>query len=102
MANSAAAPPTANFDNANGMAVLEALHTLRFTDKAMSATQGLSWGSLQQQMAQGKLGMHIGAPDDIYNVLVPNHKDHENSSRVPPPPIVTGTTAASPHLSLAL
>src|SRR5271170_4807987 len=31
------APPTAAFDNANGLAILDALHTLRFTDNAMSA-----------------------------------------------------------------
>jgi ABC-type glycerol-3-phosphate transport system substrate-binding protein len=69
--NSTTAPPTANFDNSDGLAVLEALHTLRFTDNAMSATQGLAWGTLQTQMAEGKLGMYIGAPDDIYNVIVP-------------------------------
>src|SRR5580704_14400088 len=40
------APPTADFDNANGLAILEALHTLRFTENAMSATQGLGWGTL--------------------------------------------------------
>ncbi len=54
--NTSAGPPTADFDNANGLAILAALHTLRFTDKAMSATQGLAWGSLQQQFGAGKLG----------------------------------------------
>ncbi len=44
MVNNSTAPPSANFDNANGQAVLEALHTLRFTDHAMSATQGLCVG----------------------------------------------------------
>jgi ABC-type glycerol-3-phosphate transport system substrate-binding protein len=95
MVNNATAPPTANFDNANGMAVLQALHTLRFTDKAMSATQGLSWGSLQQQMAQGKLGMYIGAPDDIYNVIVPTDKGNVNDFGMGPLPSMTGTPAAS-------
>jgi ABC-type glycerol-3-phosphate transport system substrate-binding protein len=33
MVNNTSAPPTANFDNANGLAVLTALHALRFTDK---------------------------------------------------------------------
>jgi ABC-type glycerol-3-phosphate transport system substrate-binding protein len=95
MVNNAAAPPTASFDNANGMAVLEALHTLRFTDKAMSATQGLAWGSLQQQMAQGKLGMYIAAPDDIYNVIVPTDKGNVNDFGMGPLPSLTGTPAAS-------
>jgi ABC-type glycerol-3-phosphate transport system substrate-binding protein len=95
MVNNAGAPPTASFDNANGMAVLEALHTLRFTDKAMSATQGLAWGSLQQQMAQGKLGMYIAAPDDIYNVIVPTDKGNVNDFGMGPLPSVTGTPAAS-------
>ena len=95
MVNNATAPPSANFDNANGQAVLEALHTLRFTDHAMSATQGLSWGSLQQQMAQGKLGMYIAAPDDIYNVIVPTDKGNVNDFGMGPLPSMTGTPAAS-------
>jgi ABC-type glycerol-3-phosphate transport system substrate-binding protein len=95
MVNGATAPPTANFDNATGMAVLEALHTLRFGDKAMSATQGLSWGSLQQQMAQGKLGMYIAAPDDIYNVIVPTDKGNVNDFGMGPLPSVSGAPAAS-------
>jgi ABC-type glycerol-3-phosphate transport system substrate-binding protein len=95
MVNSTTAPPTANFDNANGMAVLQALHALRFTDHAMSATQGLSWGSLQQQMAQGKLGMYIAAPDDIYNVIVPTDKGNVNDFGMGPLPSMTGTPAAS-------
>jgi ABC-type glycerol-3-phosphate transport system substrate-binding protein len=95
MVNNTTAPPSANFNNANGQAVLEALHTLRFTDHAMSATQGLSWGSLQQQMAQGKLGMYIGAPDDIYNVIVPTDKGNVNDFGMGPLPSMTGTPAAS-------
>jgi ABC-type glycerol-3-phosphate transport system substrate-binding protein len=95
MVNNTSAPPTANFNNANGLAVLTALHALRFTDKAMSATQGLSWGTLQQQMAQGKLGMYIGAPDDIYNVIVPTDKGNVNDFGMGPLPSLTGTPAAS-------
>jgi ABC-type glycerol-3-phosphate transport system substrate-binding protein len=95
MVNRTTAPPTANFDNANGMAVLNALHALRFTDKAMSATQGLAWGSLQQQMAQGKLGMYIAAPDDIYNVIVPTDKGNVNDFGMGPLPSVTGSPAGS-------
>jgi hypothetical protein len=89
------APPTAAFDNANGLAILDALHTLRFTDNAMSATQGLAWGALQQQFAAGKLGMYIAAPDDIYNVIVPTDKGNINDIGMGPLPSLTGTPAGS-------
>src|SRR5580658_10175652 len=89
------APPTAAFDNASGLAVLDALHTLRFTDNAMSATQGLAWGTLQQQFAAGKLGMYIAAPDDIYNVIVPTDKGNINDIGMGPLPSVTGHPAGS-------
>jgi ABC-type glycerol-3-phosphate transport system substrate-binding protein len=88
-------PPTAAFDNANGLAVLEALHTLRFTDQAMSVTQGLGWGTLQQQFAAGKLGMYIAAPDDIYNVIVPTDKGNINDIGMGPLPSLTGKPAGS-------
>jgi ABC-type glycerol-3-phosphate transport system substrate-binding protein len=93
--NATTAPPSANFNNANGLAILEALHTLRFTDNAMSATQGLAWGTLQTQFAEGKLGMYIGAPDDIYNVIVP--ADHGNLSDIGmgPLPSTSGKPAGS-------
>jgi ABC-type glycerol-3-phosphate transport system substrate-binding protein len=93
--NTNAVPPTAAFDNANGLAILEALHTLRFTDNAMSATQGLGWGTLQQQFAEGKLGMYIAAPDDIYNVIVPTDKGNINDIGMGPLPSLTGTPAGS-------
>jgi ABC-type glycerol-3-phosphate transport system substrate-binding protein len=95
MVNNNATPPVANFDNADGMAVLQALHTLRFTDGAMSATQGLAWGTLQQQFAAGKLGMYIAAPDDIYNVIVPTDKGNLSDIGMGPLPSVTGTPAGS-------
>jgi ABC-type glycerol-3-phosphate transport system substrate-binding protein len=91
MENSATSPPTANFDNANGTAILEALHTLRFTDKAMSATQGLGWGTLQQQFGAGKLGMYIAAPDEI----VTTDKGNINDIGMGPLPSLTGTPGGS-------
>jgi ABC-type glycerol-3-phosphate transport system substrate-binding protein len=93
--NSTTAPPTANFDNADGLAILEALHTLRFTDNAMSATQGLGWGTLQEQFAQGKLGMYIAAPDDIYNVIVPSDKGTLADIGMGPLPSISGKPAGS-------
>src|ERR1700683_1914438 len=89
------APPTAAFDNANGLAILDALHTLRFTDNAMSATQGLAWGTLQQQFAAGKLGMYIAAPDDIYNVIVPTDKGNINDIGMGALPTLSGKPAGS-------
>jgi ABC-type glycerol-3-phosphate transport system substrate-binding protein len=95
MVNNSGATPTANFDNADGTAVLEALHTLRFTDHAMSATQGLGWGTLQEQFGAGKLGMYIAAPDDIYNVIVPQDKGNINDIGMGPLPSLSGTPAGS-------
>jgi ABC-type glycerol-3-phosphate transport system substrate-binding protein len=95
MVNDSGTPPTANFNNANGIAILQALHSLRFTDKAMSASQGLAWGSLQQQFAAGKLGMYIAAPDDIYNVIVPTDKGNLADIGMGPLPSLTGTPAGS-------
>src|ERR1700684_3274925 len=93
--NNSGAAPTANFDNADGTAILEALHTLRFTDNAMSPTQGLAWGTLPQQFAAGKLGMYIGAPDDVYNVIVPTDKGNLADIGMGPLPSLTGTAAGS-------
>ena len=89
------APPTAGFDNANGLAILEALHTLRFTDNAMSATQGLAWGTLQAQFGAGKLGMYIAAPDDIYNEITTVDKGNINDIGMGPLPGMSGTPAGS-------
>jgi ABC-type glycerol-3-phosphate transport system substrate-binding protein len=95
MVNASTTPPTADFNNANGRAILQALHTLRFTDHAMSTAQGLAWGTLQQQFAQGKLGMYIAAPDDIYNVIVPADKGNAGDIGMGPLPSLTGTPAGS-------
>ncbi len=93
--NPNAVPPVAGFDNSNGTAILEALHTLRFTDHAMSATQGLAWGALQAQFGAGKLGMYIAAPDDIYNQIVAVDKGNINDIGMGPLPSLTGKPAGS-------
>jgi hypothetical protein len=90
-----AAGTTASFDTTQGTQVLQALHTLRFTDKAMSASQGLAWGTLQKQMAAGKLGMYIAAPDDIYDVIVPIDGGNVNDYGMGPLPSVSGTPAGT-------
>jgi ABC-type glycerol-3-phosphate transport system substrate-binding protein len=90
-----AAGTEATFDSPQGKAVLEALHTLRFTDKAMSPDQGLAWGTLQKQFADGKLGMYIAAPDDIYGTIVPEDKGNVNIIGMGPLPSDSGHPAGS-------
>lgn len=85
----------AAFDSAQGQAVLQALHTMRFVDHSMSPTQQLAWGTLQKQMAANKLGMYIAAPDDIYNVIVPQDGGNINDYGMGPLPSTTGTPAGS-------
>jgi ABC-type glycerol-3-phosphate transport system substrate-binding protein len=95
MVNNSGATPAAAFDNSKGMAILQALHTLRFTDNAMSASQGLAWGTLQTQFGAGKLGMYIAAPDDIYNEIVPQDHGNINDIGMGQLPSLTGTPAGS-------
>ena len=95
MVNNTASPATAGFNTPEAQQILQALHTMRFTDKAMSPTQGLAWGTLQQQFAAGKLGMYIAAPDDIYNVIVPTDKGNIGDIGMAPLPSLTGTPSGS-------
>jgi ABC-type glycerol-3-phosphate transport system substrate-binding protein len=85
----------ASFDTTEGTAILQALHTMRFVDHSMSPTQQLEWGDLQKQMAAGKLGMYIAAPDDIYNVIVPQDGGNINDYGMGPIPSASGTPAGS-------
>ena len=61
----------------------------------MSPTQQLEWGALQKQMAAGKLGMYIAAPDDIYDVIVPQDGGHISDYGMAPLPSASGTPAGS-------
>jgi len=90
-----AAGTAATFDSPQGIAVLQALHTLRFTDKAMSPDQGLYWGELQQQFASGKLGMYIAAPDDIYGPILEKDKGNISVIGMGPLPSTSGTPAGT-------
>jgi ABC-type glycerol-3-phosphate transport system substrate-binding protein len=93
MVNSAGTAAT--FNTPQSAAILQALHTMRFTDHAMSPTQGLAWGTLQKQMAAGKLGMYIAAPDDIYNQIVPVDGGNISDIGMGPLPSTSGTPAGS-------
>jgi len=55
----------AAFNTPEGRQVLQNLYDMRWTDNAMGATQGLKWPDLMTQMSTDKLGMYVGAPDDI-------------------------------------
>jgi ABC-type glycerol-3-phosphate transport system substrate-binding protein len=55
----------AAFNTDAGKQLLQNVHDLRFKDSAMGKTQLFKWGDLQKQMASGKLGMYLAAPDDI-------------------------------------
>jgi ABC-type glycerol-3-phosphate transport system substrate-binding protein len=92
---SGGATKTAAFDTPAAQQILEALHTMRFTDHAMSPSQGLAWGALQKQMAAGKLGMYIAAPDDIYNTIVGQDGGNINDYAMGPLPSTSGTPAGS-------
>lgn len=93
MVNSA--KTAATFNTPQAAAILQALHTMRFTDHAMSPSQGLAWGTLQKQMAAGKLGMYIAAPDDIYNQIVGQDGGNINNYAMGPLPSTSGTPAGS-------
>jgi ABC-type glycerol-3-phosphate transport system substrate-binding protein len=95
MVKSSDGTDTAAFNGSAAQQVLEALHTMRFTDHAMSPSQGLAWGTLQKQMAAGKLGMYIAAPDDIYNTIVGQDGGNINDYAMGPLPSTSGTPAGS-------
>ena len=56
---------SADFDNSTGNAVLQYLRNMRFVDNVMGTNQGLQYNDLLQMMASGKLGMYVGAPDNV-------------------------------------
>ncbi|HET9971366.1 MAG TPA: extracellular solute-binding protein [Streptosporangiaceae bacterium] len=86
---------TAAFNSDQGKAVLQALHQMRFVDHSMSPTQQLAWGTLQKQMAANELGMYIAAPDDIYNVIVPQDGGNIDDYGMGPLPSTSGSPAGS-------
>lgn len=55
----------AAFNNDLTKGVLQTLHDMRWTDDSLPATPGTQWGDVQKAMGTGKIGMYVGAPDDI-------------------------------------
>ncbi|MGW2230668.1 ABC transporter substrate-binding protein [Streptomyces formicae] len=58
----------AAFNSAEGKAVLHNLHDMRWKDDSVGSRVLIGWESLMQQMAAGKTGMMLGAPDVITDV----------------------------------
>jgi multiple sugar transport system substrate-binding protein len=83
----------ADFDNATGLAVLQALHQMRFVDNDMGTKQGLVWADPMQIMSTGKLGMYVGAPDTITNLHSTYNTPYTNIAMAPLPGVSgpTGT-----------
>jgi multiple sugar transport system substrate-binding protein len=58
----------ADFDNAKGLAVINNLKQMRWTDNDMGSKQLLQYQDTINMMAAGHLGMTIGAPDYLTNM----------------------------------
>lgn len=60
---------TATVDTAEGRAVLQTLHDMRWTDDSMGSKQLLTINDVQQMMGSGRLGMYIAAPDNVTQIV---------------------------------
>ncbi|MCF2528006.1 ABC transporter substrate-binding protein [Yinghuangia soli] len=60
---------TATVDTAEGRAVLQTLHDMRWTDNSMGSKQLLTINDVQQMMGSGRLGMYLAAPDNITQIV---------------------------------
>jgi multiple sugar transport system substrate-binding protein len=58
----------ADFNNDKGLAVLDNLKAMRWTDNSMGSKQLLQYADTIKMMAAGKLGITIGAPDYLPNM----------------------------------
>jgi multiple sugar transport system substrate-binding protein len=60
---------TAAFNSPEGKAVLQFLKDLRWVDKSTGAKLFNAWEPLMQAMGSGKVGMMLGAPDVVTDVV---------------------------------
>jgi multiple sugar transport system substrate-binding protein len=60
---------TASFNSDEGKQVLQQLHDMRWTDNSMGTKQLLQYADLLTDMGSGKLGMYIGAYDNIPSIV---------------------------------
>ncbi|MYS21158.1 carbohydrate ABC transporter substrate-binding protein, CUT1 family [Streptomyces sp. DvalAA-14] len=75
----------AAFNNAQTKSVLTTLQQMRWTDKSLPATPGLQWGDVQKAMGTGKIGMYVGAPDDVPLVVQQYKADYKDLGMAPIP-----------------
>ncbi|MFI6648041.1 ABC transporter substrate-binding protein [Streptomyces sp. NPDC050529] len=59
----------AAFNSPDGKAVLQTLHDMRWEDDSTGSKLLIGWEALMQQMAAGKTGMMLGAPDVVTDVV---------------------------------
>ncbi|MFJ8192696.1 ABC transporter substrate-binding protein [Streptomyces sp. NPDC096094] len=59
----------AAFNSAEGKAVLQTLHDMRWEDDSVGKKVLIGWEALMQQMAAGKTGMMLGAPDVVTDLV---------------------------------
>jgi ABC-type glycerol-3-phosphate transport system substrate-binding protein len=60
---------SANVATTEGKAVLQQLKDMRFKDNSVGTKQLLGWADLLTNAAAGKVGMYIGAPDSIGQIV---------------------------------
>ncbi|HEY2240570.1 MAG TPA: extracellular solute-binding protein [Streptosporangiaceae bacterium] len=75
----------ASFDNATGMQVLKNLQAMRWTDNSMGSKQLLQYNDLPQMMGSGKLGMYVGAPDNVTYIHQEYGSSYTNLAEGPMP-----------------
>ncbi|WP_214321334.1 ABC transporter substrate-binding protein [Nonomuraea sediminis] len=59
----------AAFNSPEGRAVLQNLHDMRWVDNSMGSKLLVGWESLMMAMGSGKVGMMLGAPDVVTDVV---------------------------------
>ncbi|MEV4222995.1 extracellular solute-binding protein [Nonomuraea sp. NPDC049725] len=59
----------AAFNSPEGKAVLQTLHDMRWIDNSMGSKLLVGWESLMVAMGSGKVGMMLGAPDVVTDVV---------------------------------
>ena len=81
----------ADFDNAKGLAVINNLKQMRWTDNDMGSKQLLQYQDTINMMAAGHLGMTVGAPDYLTNMQQTDKADLTNFGMGPMPAGANGS-----------
>lgn len=75
----------ADFNNAQGQAVLTNLQQMRWTDNSMGSKQLLTIPDVQSLMGAGKLGMYLAAPDNLPTLVKQYQGSYDNLAIAPMP-----------------